>query len=168
MKDALKPVVFTLLIAGLLMAGQASAQQLPPAIAAPGETAIVTLFAIGAQIYECKAGNDGKLAWSGREPIASLTLDGKTVGRHYAGPSWEHMDSSAVVARAAGNAPGKTPNDVAWLKLEITSHRGNGILTPATTLQRINTAGGALTGACDKAGDLRSVAYTTDYVFVKK
>jgi hypothetical protein len=168
MSIVLKPAAFASLMAGALMAGQASAQQLPPAIDAPGETPIITLFAIGAQIYECKAGNDGKLAWAGREPIASLTLDGKTVGRHYAGPSLEHMDSSAVVARAGGNAPGKTPNDVAWLKLEATSHRGNGILTPATTVQRINTAGGNLTGACEKAGDLRSVAYTTDYVFLRK
>ena len=88
MKGTLKPIVFTSLIADVLMAGQALAQQqLPPAIAAPGETPIVTFFAIGAQIYECKVGNDGKLAWAGREPIASLMVDGKTVGRHYAGPS---------------------------------------------------------------------------------
>jgi hypothetical protein len=30
--------------------------------------------------------------WTLREPIATLLLDGKTVGRHYAGPNWEHMD----------------------------------------------------------------------------
>jgi hypothetical protein len=93
-------------VAALLVAGEASAQQLPPSINAPGETEVVKLYAIGAQIYECKAGNDGKLAWAGREPSAALTLDGKTVGRHYAGPTWEHADGSAVVARAVGNAPG--------------------------------------------------------------
>ena len=38
----------------------------------------------------CKAGADGKLAWTFREPIATLLADGKTVGRHYAGPNWEH------------------------------------------------------------------------------
>ena len=69
--------------------------QVPPAIAAPGENAVVTLHAEGAQVYECKAGNDGKLAWAFREPIATLILDGKTVGRHYAGPTWEHADGSA-------------------------------------------------------------------------
>src|SRR2546421_10876903 len=36
-----------------------------------------------------------------REPIATLLLDGKTVGRHYAGPNWEHADGSAVVAKVA-------------------------------------------------------------------
>ena len=95
-------------------------------------TKIVTLYAIGAQIFECKAGNDGKLAWAGREPIAALTLDGKTVGRHYAGPSWEHTDGSIVVGKAVGNAPGKSPNDAAWLKLEVTSQHGDGILSTAT------------------------------------
>ncbi len=55
---------------------------LPQAIAAPGETAILTLHAEGAQIYECKSGADGTLAWVFREPIATLLSEGKTVGRH--------------------------------------------------------------------------------------
>ena len=59
----------------------AAAAQVPAPIAAPGETAVATLHAEGAQVYECKAGNDGKLAWAFREPIATLLLDGKTVGR---------------------------------------------------------------------------------------
>jgi hypothetical protein len=153
--------------AAALLAGSASAQ-VPPAIAAPGEATVVTLYAVGAQVYECKAATDGKLAWAFREPIASLFLDGKTVGRHYAGPNWEHMDGSAVVAKVAGNAPGKTANDIAWLKLEATSHRGSGILSGVTTIQRINTQGGVHSGACDKAGALHSAPYTTDYVFLKK
>jgi len=90
----------------------AAAAQEPPAIAAPGETMVATLHAEGAQVYECKAGSDGKLAWAFREPIATLVLDGKTVGRHYAGPSWEYIDGSAVVGKAVGNAPGKSASDI--------------------------------------------------------
>jgi hypothetical protein len=150
-----------------LVAGTALAQ-LPGPIAAPGETTIVTLYATGAQVYECKAGTDGKLAWAFREPIATLVLDGKTVGRHYAGPNWDHMDGSGVTAKVAGNAPGKTPNDIAWLKLEVTAKRGNGVLSNATTIQRINTVGGVHSGACDKAGALHSAPYSTDYVFLRK
>ena len=148
-------------------AGQAVAQ-MPAAVAAPGETAVATFYATGAQVYECKAGADGKLAWAFREPIATLLLDGKTVGRHYAGPNWEHMDGSAVVARAVGNAPGKTAADIPWLKLEVTAHRGSGILTPVVTVQRINTVGGVHSGACDKAGTFHSAPYSTDYVFLRK
>ena len=147
--------------------GAASAQ-VPAAIAAPGETTVLTLHAEGAQVYECKAGGDGKLAWSFREPIATLVLDGKTVGRHYAGPTWEHMDGSAVVGKAAGNAPGKTASDIPWLKLEVTAHRGSGALSGVSTVQRINTAGGVLTGACDKAGAFHSAPYAADYVFLRK
>jgi hypothetical protein len=128
----------------------------------------VTFHAEGAQVYECKAGNDGKLAWSFREPIATLILDGKTAGRHYAGPNWEHVDGSAVVAKAAGNVAGQTANDIPWLKLEVTAHRGAGLLSGVTTVQRINTRGGVHAGACDRAGALHSAPYAADYVFLRK
>ena len=144
------------------------AQQLPADIAAPGETAVITLHAQGAQLYECAAAKDGKFAWSFREPIATLLLDGKTVGRHYAGPSWESVDGSAVVGKATGRAPGKTPKDIPWLKLAATSHRGKGILSDVTTIQRINTSGGQLEGACSTVGTFNSVPYAADYVFLKK
>ena len=54
---------------------------IPAALAAPGETVVLSVHAEGAQVYECKAGADGKPMWSFREPIATLLLDGKTVGR---------------------------------------------------------------------------------------
>jgi uncharacterized protein DUF3455 len=155
------------LAAGTMFAGQASAQ-MPAAIEAPGETVVATFHAEGAQVYECKAGADGKLAWAFREPIATLLLDGKTVGRHYAGPNWEHIDSSAVVGKAVGNAPGATPNDIPWLKLTVTSGRGTGVLSGVTTVQRINTAGGKLEGECDKPGSYRNAPYSADYVFLRK
>src|SRR4029078_13593226 len=114
--DFMMPIVRNAALALLLSSASvlsASAQPpLPDAIAAPGETVVLTLHAEGAQVYECKAGADGKLAWASREPIAPLLLDGKTVGRHYAGPNWEHIDSSAVLGKAVGNAPGATANDI--------------------------------------------------------
>jgi len=157
-----------LLLSGSLMNASAAETKLPDAIAAPGETIVLTLHAEGAQLYECKPGADGKSAWAFREPIAALMADGKTVGRHYAGPIWEHNDGSVVVAKAAGSAPGATPNDIAWLKLEVVSRRGSGILSDVTTVQRINTVGGKLDGACDKAGTWRSMPYSADYVFLRK
>ena len=155
----------------LLLASSVSAKAqipLPDAIAAPGESVVITLHAEGAQVYDCKAGTDGKLAWAFREPIATLSFDGKAVGRHYAGPNWEHIDGSAVVGKVVGNAPGATANDIPWLKLEVASHRGSGTLTPVTTVQRINTKGGKLEGACDKAGTFSSAPYSADYVFLRK
>jgi hypothetical protein len=166
-KDLKLIVAATPLIVGMLIAGKASAQA-PDAIAAPGETKVVTLHAEGAQVYECKTSANGKLVWTLREPIATLVLDGKTVGRHYAGPNWNHVDGSGVSAKAAGHAPAKTSHDIPWLKLEVTAHRGSGTLTDVTTVQRINTRGGDMSGFCDKAGALNSAPYAADYVFLRK
>ncbi len=142
---------------------------LPEAIAAPSEIVVVTLHAQGAQIYECKAGDNGQLGWAAREPIAALLQDGKTVGRHYVGPNWEHIDGSAVVGKLSARVSAPSANDIPWLKLEVTEHRGKGLLSGVTTILRINTqGGGAPSGACDKAGALVSVAYSTDYVFLRK
>ncbi len=158
---------FALTLVAALAASQASAQ-VPEPIAAPGEAVLATLHAEGAQIYDCKASPDGKLAWAFREPIATLLLDGKTVGRHYAGPNWDHVDGSGVTGKVLANAPGKTANDIPWLKLEVTTRRGSGVLSGATTIQRVNTAGGVVSGACDKAGAFHSAPYATDYVFLRK
>ena len=150
------------------MTAPAAEAPLPDAIAAPGEIVVLSVHAEGAQVYECKAGADGKSAWAFREPIATLIVDGKTIGRHYAGPTWEHGDGSAVVGKAVGNAPGATANDIAWLKLEVTSRRGSGVLAGVTTVQRINTQGGKLEGACDKIGGFKSAPYAAEYVFLRK
>jgi hypothetical protein len=155
-----------LLVSGSL--ASAAETPIPDAVAAPGETIVLTAHAEGAQVYECKAGADGKSAWSFREPIATLIVEGKTIGRHYAGPNWEHSDGSAVVGKSTGSAPGATPNDIPWLKLEVVSRRGSGVLAGVTTVQRINTQGGKLEGACDRAGTFKSGPYTADYVFLRK
>ena len=156
------------LLLAALIGPAGAAEPLPEAIAAPGETVVLSVHAEGAQVYECKAGAEGKLAWAFREPVATLLSEGKTIGRHYAGPSWEHADGSAVVGKAIGNAPGTTAADIPWLKLEVASRRGSGVLTPVTTVQRINTHGGKLDGACEKAGEFRSAPYSADYVFLRK
>ena len=157
---------FAIIAAAALVATEAAAQ-MPAPIAAPGETGIVTLHAEGAQIYDCKAGTDGKLAWAFREPIATLLLDGKTVRVKVDGGATV-ADGSGVTGKVLANAPGKSANDIAWLKLEVTARRGSGVLSGATTVQRINTAGGVMSGACDKAGAFHSAPYATDYVFLGK
>ena len=163
-----KSIAFAAFLLAASLVNATAQTSLPEAIAAPGETAILTLHAEGAQVYECKTSADGALAWVFREPIATLFLDGKTVGRHYAGPNWEYSDGSAVVGQVVGTAPGSVAMDIPWLKLGVTSRRGSGVLSPATTVQRINTMGGRLNGACYKAGTYESVPYSADYVFLRK
>ena len=149
------------------VAFRASAADLPDAIAAKGEGVVLQVHAVGAQVYECKADTGGRMAWQFREPIASLFRDGKTVGRHYAGPTWE-IEGSVVVGKGAGRVPGATAKDIPWLKLDVPDKRGNGPLNDVTTVQRINTAGGNLEGGCEKAGDLHAEPYAADYIFMKR
>jgi hypothetical protein len=147
----------------------ASAAELPDAIAARGETVVATVHAVGSQVYECKADPaKGTLAWQFREPIATLFISGKTVGRHYAGPNWELVDGSVVSGKVAGRAPAASTADIPLLKLDVASRRGDGRLAEVTTIQRINTKGGVAEGTCNEAGAFLSVPYTADYTFLGK
>lgn len=151
-------------------AGSAMAQApapVPAALAVPGAQPVATFQGVGAQIYECKA-VDGKLAWVLREPSAALIDNGKTVGRHYAGPTWEDVDGSKIVGNPVGKTPGAMADDVPLLKLDVVKHQGRGMLSKVTNVQRLDTHGGALSGGCDKAGDFKSVAYSATYVFLRK
>jgi hypothetical protein len=153
----------------LIALATAVAAQIPDALrATAGEAPMLTLHAEGAQIYECKADAAGKLVWQFREPIAALMIDGKTVGRHFAGPNWELVDGSAIGGKVMGRAPGSAAKDIAWLKLEVTSQRGAGQLTGASSIQRINTKGGMAEGACEESGTFLAVPYSADYVFLRK
>jgi hypothetical protein len=171
MKSFSKTLLYFTVRATILSATTALAQA-PPAIAGRDGTEIVTLHAEGVQLYECKpdSGNKpegGALAWQFREPIATLIHDGKSVGRHYAGPTWEYHDGSGVKGKEIRSAPGATSNDILWLEIEIIDHRNHGILSNATAIRRINTRGGLAQGSCERAGDYLSIPYSADYVFLR-
>ena len=160
---------YTFLLGGVLLGLPSfpAAAQTPPAIAVRGEKPVATFHAEGVQVYECKKDpSGGKLFWQLREPVAALIDAGNTVGLHYAGPSWQHIDGSAVQAKLVSAVPGATFNDVPWLKLEVTERRGRGLLSEVKTVQRINTKGGVVQGSCDPRGAFRSIPYSADYVFL--
>jgi hypothetical protein len=164
----MNPIHLAGCVLAALVLPASAASEVPAAIAAPGEVLVATIHAQGAQVYECKAAASGNLAWQFREPVATLLEQGKTVGRHYAGPNWELADGSAIVAKVAGRAPGATAHDIPLLKLEVTSRRGAGRLSDVATIQRLNTKGGVAEGPCDTAGALLSVPYSADYAFYQK
>jgi hypothetical protein len=142
--------------------------EVPDAIAVKGEKLVTTIHAEGGQLYECKADASGKLAWQFREPIAVLLADGKTVGRHYAGPSWELVDGGSVTGKVVSRAASASIQDIPLLKLEVTSQKGAGQFSGVTTIQRLNTKGGSADGSCDTAGAFLTVPYSADYAFYKK
>jgi Protein of unknown function (DUF3455) len=102
-----RTLAIALLLSGPLAGAAAAESLLPLALAAlPDETMALKVHAVGMQLYECKPGADGKLAWTFTAPQATLTVDGKVVGKHGAGPSWELLDGSGITAKAVANAPG--------------------------------------------------------------
>jgi hypothetical protein len=146
---------------------RAAADDIPAALAAPGETVAYQVHALGAQIYECMADGKGKLTWQYHEPIATLMHEGRTVGRHYAGPSWE-IGLSQLKGKVTATSPASNSQDIPWLKLGVAEATDDGELDGVTTIQRINTIGGVLDGECAKSGDFRAQAYEADYLFLKQ
>ena len=156
-------------IAAICLSGAASAQ-VPPVI-----EVLATLHAEGAQIYECKPDSADKspgqtraLTWQFREPIASLMVEGRSVGRHYAGPNWDYVDGSGVKGKVIGSTPAETSDDIPWLDIEVVDRRNHGILSVATNVERINTRGGVAQGSCESEGRYLSVPYSADYVFLRR
>ena len=154
-------------LASALLATSALAQ-LPAEVDAPEEALVLKLHGVGAQLYECRAGPDGKLVWTFREPVATLMLDGHSIGQHYRGPTFEHIDGSAIVIKPTASAPSPDGKSIPWLRADVVDRRGTGALSAATTVQRINTQGGVMEGPCDEAGVVQGAPYAADYVFLRK
>jgi hypothetical protein len=158
-------------LACLLLSVRAPAQ---PLSAIDKNAIIATLHAEGAQIYECKpdtstpAGQARALKWQFREPIATLMVGGQTVGRHYAGPSWDLVDGGGVTGRVVTSTFAPSADDIPWSELEVVDHRNKGILSDAVIVLRINTKGGLAQGSCETEGRYLSIPYAADYLFLRK
>ena len=161
----MKRLVFVLALTGSL-ATDARAEH-ATTIALNSGFPIAKLEAAGAQIYVCTKNASGVLNWTFREPVATLLEEGKTVGRHFLGPTWEFADGSHVVGEVVSKAPGKTAKDIAWLKLSVKEPPNSGLVAGATSILRTDTKGGVFEGACDNEGELHSEPYTATYVFAK-
>src|SRR5271170_812452 len=147
-------VVFVLAFAGSLGAnaqGQ-GVENLPATVAVEAGVRVANLQAVGAQIYVCAKNAAGGLNWTFREPVAALLEEGKTVGRHFVGPTWEFVDGSRVVGELVSKAPGTTAEDISWLKLSVKEPPKSGLVAGATSILRIDTKGGVFEGACDNEG----------------
>jgi hypothetical protein len=146
-----------------------AAQQVPPQLQPPvNEQLLLQLHGEGDQVYTCK--KEGvQFTWTLKAPDAQLfDKDGKSFGKHFAGPSWQANDGSRVTGKAIANAPSPDPDSIPWLLIQIVSHDGDGLLSRVTTGQRLNTEGGkAPASGCDTAhaGQEVRVRYSADYLF---
>lgn len=149
-----------------------SAVEVPAALTPPvGSVLLFELAARGVQIYACAAKEDDPAAfvWTLQGPDAELfNSRGELVGAHFAGPTWQIQDESAVVAAAVERADAPESGAVAWLLLEATEHAENGALSTVTHIQRLDTAGGAAPAAgcdADHAGAETREPYEATYAF---
>lgn len=151
------------------LAATQSAQQVPPQLQpSANEELLLRVHAKGDQIYTCK-GDAAQFAWTLKAPDAQLfDKDGKVFGKHFAGPSWEAADGSRVTGKAVANVPSPDADSIPWLLVNVIGHEGNGVLSRATTIQRLNTKGGkAPASGCDAshANQELRVPYSADYLF---
>jgi Protein of unknown function (DUF3455) len=171
MHKYIRRIAFGVLLAaaGTVFSFAAAAQEVPPQLQPPAnEQTFLRVHAKGDQVYTCK-GDGAQFSWTLKAPDAQLfDKDGKAFGKHFAGPSWEANDGSRITGKAIANAPSPDADSIPWLLVNVISHEGSGVLSRATSVQRINTKGGkAPTSGCDAAHSGAEVrtSYSADYVF---
>ena len=137
-----------LLAAGVFTsAAQAHQPSVPAEIAVPaGHQAYLTAHAVGVQIYSC-----GATGWTLVAPRADLYDHGKKIGTHFAGPTWQAKDGSAVVGHRV-NGVTVDPTAIPWLLLDAASTTvgdDGDRLAGTTYIQRVATTGGLPPAASD-------------------
>jgi hypothetical protein len=172
--------VLSLLFACALFGGTARADrddsdELPPGLPAAlqppaGEEVAFDAIGRGVQVYSCNF-TGGVYGWAFVAPAATLRDDGRTFAIHYGGPTWQSTsDGSTVVGKALVKVPSPLPGTVPWLLLTAVSHTGGGLFSHVTSIQRLETVGGAAPATgCDgaHAGVQVGVAYRAHYFFYK-
>jgi hypothetical protein len=161
------------LLSGVAIAARAQTDNsaIPEPIKAPaGEKLLLRAHALGAQIYSCQAGSDGKMQWTLKAPDADLMDDeGIVIGHHQAGPTWELADGSEVTGKAVAHVDSPDSHSIQWLLVQVQEHKGTGVLTTVVHIQRIYTRGGQAPTAtgCDAARQNSEVRipYSADYYF---
>ena len=144
----------------------------PEALRPPADQVLaLEALATGVQIYECAANQDQppRFEWVFKAPEAELfDKAGRKIGKHYAGPTWESTDGSAVVGELKARDSGPDPSAIPWLLLSAKSNSGTGVLGQVKSIQRVKTVGGkAPSTPCrrDNAKQVFRVPYKASYYF---
>jgi hypothetical protein len=162
------------IVGGCASAPITAPPDVPPNLRPPADqTAFIEARATGVQIYECSSKPDqpSTFEWTFRAPEAALVdRTGRSIGKHYAGPTWESIDGSTVVGEVKSRDPGPDKLAIPWLLLTAKSTAGTGVFSQTKSIQRIQTAGGnAPSQACtsENAKQVARVPYTATYYFYR-
>ena len=120
--------VLAALFAGCATSPPVAMPSVPASLQAPpGSHLYLEALASGVQIYECSMRPDSAFEWAFKAPEATLSdRAGHPLGKHYAGPTWEANDGSAVSGEIKARDPGPTATAIPWLLLGAKSHLGAG------------------------------------------
>jgi hypothetical protein len=169
---ALVKVTFAALLAGCATSSTGVISVVPETLTVPARQILsLEAQAAGVQIYECKANKDNQMRfeWVFKAPEAELfDRAGLSIGKHYAGPTWESDDGSKVVGEVRAKDSGPDPDAIPWLLLSAKSTSGNGVFSQTQSIQRLYTVGGtAPAEGCNKAqeGKQLRVPYSAKYYF---
>jgi hypothetical protein len=162
------------ILAGCAMQGQMVRNaELPEAIRVPaGHNQVLATVGKGELTYECREKKDaaGAFEWAFAGPVATLSdASGTTVGKYYAGPTWESMDGSKVTGKQVAVSP-NTPDSIPLQLVKANPSTGNGAMVGVSYIQRLATRGGiapTLPCSAEQKGRKQQVAYQADYVFYK-
>jgi hypothetical protein len=160
------------LLAACATAQPFAAPEVPAALRPPADQSLyLEALATGVQIYECSRKPDSTYEWAFKAPEASLAdRSGHSLGKHYAGPTWEANDGSSVAGEVKAKDPGPTPSAIPWLLLTAKANTGPGTLAAARSIQRVATAGGVAPAEPCTEANLKQVArvpYTATYYFYR-
>lgn len=149
-----------------------TAPQVPASLSAPaGQSVYLEALAHGVQIYECAQKPEGTYDWAFKAPEAALTApSGESIGKHYAGPTWESTDGSTVVGVVKARDPGPDPTAIPWLLLAAKATSGSGNFSSTQSIQRVATVGGQPPSSpCTAAnlGQVVRIPYSATYYFYR-
>jgi len=164
---------FSLLAAAALaapLAATAADIVVPDQLQVPtGQKLALDVRGVGVQIYVCSAADGGNYEWRFKAPEADLfDQQGRKVGKHYAGPTWEANDGSKVVGAVKAHQDDPHGAAIPWLLLNAKSNEGAGVFGKVDAVQRLATdAGLAPKDGCSQAqlGQEARVAYQAVYRF---
>lgn len=152
----------------LLLFAHTSAYGQDNTSAPKGTKMVLETMADGVQTYMCASENQ-TFAWVFKQPEAALfDPQGRQIGTHFAGPTWQLDDGGTVAGEITARAEAPDHTSIPWLLLRATSHEGQGLLSAVTFIRRSETKGGAAPRSlCDAShvGEYARMRYSAIYQF---
>ena len=137
----------------------------------PGEEPAFSLRADGVQVYQCSPLATGGYGWALEAPDATLYDGSRSVARLATPNHWESLDDRSSVTGIPRRMQAAGADNMPWELLGAMPAGEEGMFAGVTSIQRVNTNGGAAPAAgcaADTAGSEVRVPFTAEYYFYKR